>query len=571
MPQDAFHIRRSTQELNGLLVGGKINRISQVSKDELTFIIYTGKSTVKLIISANATNCRVCLSNTEKSPLLVAPNFCMLLRKHLQGAQILSISQHQFERIVKINLLCTSDFSQNERTLYCELMGKYSNVVLTENGIILGALKTTSLLDDTHRVLLAGAKYELPTPQDKLSHTDRAGMRLLFENFLQNRTDGYENDSLATLLFENVAGLALPTCRQIVKRYKESANETDLSTLAQFVYDFCENEPNQPHLIIKDGVPTDFFAFGIENGVSRPSLCKAEDDFYTYKESSKDFADKKRKLESLINGLKKKTAKRLQDTLEKLRETQKAEENRVKGELLIANLYAIKDGQKSVELVNWYDENGGSVQITLDPTLSPSKNANRYFKTYNKLKRAKEVLEPRKQADEEELSYVESVLCSIRLAEKQEDLTEIQEELIRLSLIKIDPKKQKKQKQETAVPFRKYQHLGYTVLVGRNNVQNDRLLKESNGEDIWLHAQKYHSSHVIIVNNGVQVRDEIIKFASEICAYYSQGQLGDKIPVDYCPRKYVKKPSKSKAGFVTYTDYKTALATPNAHEESRIE
>ena len=244
---------------------------------------------------------------------------------------------------------------------------------------------------------------------------------------------------------------------------------------------------------------------------------------------------------------------------------------RSKGELLIANLYAIKDGQKSVELVNWYDENGGSVQITLDPTLSPSKNANRYFKTYNKLKRAKEVLEPRKQADEEELSYVESVLCSIQLAEKQEDLTEIQEELIRLSLIKIDPKKQKKQKQETAVPFRKYQHLGYTVLVGRNNVQNDRLLKESNGEDIWLHAQKYHSSHVIIVNNGVQVRDEIIKFASEICAYYSQGQLGDKIPVDYCPRKYVKKPSKSKAGFVTYTDYKTALATPNAHEESRIE
>ena len=572
MPQDAFHIRHSTAELNGFLTGGKINRISQVSKDELTFIIYTGKSTVKLIISANATNCRVCLSNTEKQPLLVAPNFCMLLRKHLQGAEIISVSQYAFERIVKITLLCSSDFSQSQRVLYCELMGKYSNVVLTENGIVLGALKTSSLLDDSHRVLLAGAKYEYPQPQAKLSHTDRAGTRLLVDNFLQNRQDGFDDETLAKLLFENVSGLALPTCRQIVRLYQSKHADHTLSALPEFLEQFCETQPaGAPCVVKKDGVPVDFFAFPVENGVPAPSLCKAEDEYYTYKETSKDFADKKRKLESLTLGLKKKTAKRLQDTLEKLRETQKADEYRIKGELLTANLYTIQDGQKSVELVNWYDENGGSLQIALDPLLSPSKNAQRYFKTYNKLKRAKEILEPRKQADEMELAYVESVLSSITLAENLDDLTEIREELISLGLIKTDEKKQKKPKKETPVPFRRYAYLGYTILVGRNNVQNDRLLREANPDDIWLHAQKYHSSHVIIVNSGGQVRDEIIKFASEICAYYSQGQNGDKIPVDYCKRKYVKKPSKSKAGFVVYTDYKTALAKPCSHENCRVQ
>ena len=178
MPQDAFHIRRLTAELHSFLVGGKINRISQANKDDLTFIIYTGKSTVKLLLSANASGARVCLSSIEKEPAPIAPNFCMLLRKHLLGAEILEIRQHEFERIVEIDLHCVTDFSESKRTLHCELMGKYSNVVLTENGVILGALKTTALEDSSKRILLSGAKYFYPVPQDKLSPFDGAGMRL---------------------------------------------------------------------------------------------------------------------------------------------------------------------------------------------------------------------------------------------------------------------------------------------------------------------------------------------------------------------------------------------------------
>ncbi len=579
MPQDAFHIRRLTHELNSLLTGGKINRISQVDKDELTFIIYTGKSTVKLIVSANATTARVCLSASEKEPAPVPPNFCMLLRKHLQGAEILSIKQHGEDRIVEICLHCTTDFSQCNRVLICEIMGKYSNVVLTEKGIILGALKTTGLTDENHRVLLAGAKYEYPAPQDKLSPLNGESMRKDFEDFARLRPEGWDGDALAKRLFERVAGLALPTAREIVKR-AETINGSATLCLSPFAKQplwnftpfFFENEPNCPHLKKERGLATEFFAFEIDGGEKMPSLCKAEDEFYSSRENKKRFEDKKRKLESGIRALKRKASKRLQDILERLKDAEKADENRIKGELLTANLYAVEKGTTGVELDNWYDEKGGKIKIALDPTLSPSKNAQKYFKQYNKQKRAKEILTPMKKAEEEELFYADSIFSAVALAETQTDLKEIETELIQNGFLQA-PKIRaggKKTKQTPPVPFREYQHDGYKIFVGRNNLQNDRLVRTASPDDIWLHTQKYHSSHVIIATQGEQVRDETILFAAQLCAYYSEGQGADKIPVDYCKKKYVKKPSKSKAGFVVYTNYKTVLVTPDAHKDNQL-
>ena len=576
MPQDAFHIRRLTTELNDFLVGGKVNRISQVNKDELTFIIYTGKTTVKLIISANASNARVCLSLVEKEPAPVAPNFCMLLRKHLQGAEILAVRQHEFERIVEITFHCTTDFSECDRVLVCELMGKYSNVILTEKGSILGALKTTALMDDTHRILFPGAQYEYPAPQDKISPLDRAGMRSRLKNFAEMHPEGWEEETLSKYLFENVSSLALPTAREIVKRASKLSGSPVLTLspsgktpLWEFVADFCECEPNNPYLKKENGVPVDFFAFEVSGGEKMPSLCKAEDVFYTAKESKKGFEDKKRKLESGARTLKKKASKRLQDTLEKLKESEKAEENRIKGELLTANLYRVEKGMQTVVLQNWYDEQGGEIKVSLDPLLSPAKNAQRYFKTYNKQKRAKEILTPMRETEEREIAYADSIFSSIALAESEEDLKEIETELIESGLIKA-PKERVggKKKKEIEVPFREFSFDGYKILVGRNNVQNDRLLRFAAPDDIWLHTQKYHSSHVIIVADGRQVRDEIILKAAELCAYYSDGRDSGKIPVDYCKRKFVKKPSKSKAGFVVYTDYKTVLVEPKISVES---
>ncbi len=562
MPQDAFHIRRLATELNTLLVGGKVNRISQVNKDELTLIIYTGKSTVKLILSANASNARVCLSLMEKEPAPVAPNFCMLLRKHLQGAEILGVKQHDFERIVEITFHCTSDFSECDRTLYCELMGKYSNIILVEKGLILGALKTTALENDNHRILLAGAKYLYPTPQDKLSPFDGAGMRLRLENYLSLRSDRVENEDLSLFLFDNVYGLALPTAREIVKR----ANAEN-KPLWAFVGDFCENEPCHPCVKIQGGAITDFFAFPVEGGVEMPTLYQAEDEFYTTRETKKGFEDKKRKLENTIRGLKKKQTKKLQETLERLKDADKADEYRIKGELLTANLYRLEKGLTEIELENWYSEEGGMIKISLDSTLSPSKNAQRYFKTYNKYKRTKEILTPMLKTEEAEIDYTDSVASAIASAETMLDLKEIEMELTEMGLIRAQKERAGAKRKEVAIPFREYEFEGVKIYAGRNNLQNDRLIRSADPDDIWLHTQKYHSSHVIIALEGRQVWDELLLYAAEICAYYSDGRDSDKIPVDYCKRKYVKKPNKSKAGFVIYTDYKTMLVKPNAHKE----
>lgn len=568
MPQDAFHIRRLVRELNTFLIGGKINRISQVNKDELTFIIYTGKTTVKLIISANASNARVCLSATEKEPAPVAPNFCMLLRKHLQGAEILEVRQYGFERIVEIDLHCVTDFSDSVRTLRCELMGKYSNVILTENGVILGALKTTALENEAHRVLLTGAKYLYPAPQAKLSPFDKDGIRARAEAFLSTH-EAYDEETLAVFLFENVAGLALATARELVGRLVEKTGDVRWifspsvgMPLWEFIGEFCENEPCKPCLKTVNGEAKDFFAFPVFGGEEMPSLCKAEDEFFTRRERKKGFEDKKRKLENLARALKKKQTKKLQDTLERLKEAEKAEEYRIKGELLTANLYRIEKGMASVELENWYETEGGAIKISLDTTLSPSKNAQRYFKTYNKYKRATEILTPMLKKEEAEIEYTDSVLSAIALSDDTDDLKEIETELTEMGLLRAQKERVGGKKKETAVPFREFEHDGKKILVGRNNLQNDRLLRFASPEDIWLHAQKYHSSHVIIITNGGQVCDETLLYAAKLCAYYSNGRNSGKIPVDYCKRKFVKKPSKSKAGFVTYTDYKTLLVEP---------
>ena len=548
MPQDAFHIRRLTIELNALLTGAKINKISQSSKDELTFTVYTGKTTVKLLVSAHATGARVCLSSLEKEPLAVSPNFCMLLRKHLQNAEILGFSQPLHERIIEITLHCTTDFSESRRTLVCELMGKYSNIVLVENGVILGALKNAPLTDENHRVLLPGVKYAYPTPQGKISPVDETQIRSVLHAFFASHQESYEQETLAKFFFEEVAGYALSTARELVSRGKTAPD------LAKFAVDFFENEPCKPCI-----TENDYFAFEISGAKAMPSLMKAEDEFYSSRESNKAFADKKRKLESAVHTFRKKAQKRLQETLERLKDADKAEENRVKGELLTANIYRVEKGAKSVELENWYD--GKTVKIALDETRTPAQNAQKYFKIYNKQKRAKEVLMPMQKRDEREIEYAGSVSFSIARAETFDDLKEIETELVGLGLMR-EPVKKIGAKKQAEIPFREFEKDGFCVLVGRNNLQNDRLVKSASAEDIWLHAQKYHSAHVIIKTEGKTVPDSVLLFAAQLCAYYSEGKEADKIPIDYCKKKTVKKPHGSKAGFVTYTDYKTLLVRP---------
>ena len=552
MPQDALHLGYIARELSSALVGGKVNRITQANKDEVTLHIYTKKRSVKLILSTNASFARVLLTEKEKEPAPVAPNFCMLCRKHLLGAEIFKVERYAFERILEITFHCTGDFSECNRILHAEIMGKYSNLVLTENGIIVGALKPSSLDGGNSRPLLTGVKYAYPAPQEKLSPFNTPALKERIAAF-SSAQEGEDLEAWAKFLFENVAGVALSTARELLKKRPQGKD------LAEFFAEACKGEDYAPCALKTNGEITDFFGFSVHAGEPRESVIKAADEYYTYKESGRLFAEKKRKLESAVKALEKKQGKKIAELTEKLSSAENAEEQRIKGELLTANLYRLERGAKFLEAENWYEEGCPTVKIPLDVTLSPQKNAQKYFKAYAKAKRAKEFLLPMLKEAKEEASYTAGVLSSVLLSETEEDLKEIETELIGLGLLR-PPKDKVGAKKPPEIPFREFFCEGFRILVGRNNLQNDRLVRAAAPNDIWLHTQKYHSSHVIIVSEGKKVPDSVIKRAAELCAYYSEARGGNKIPVDYCEKRFVKKPNKAKAGFVVYTDYQTALA-----------
>ena len=243
------------------------------------------------------------------------------------------------------------------------------------------------------------------------------------------------------------------------------------------------------------------------------------------------------------------------------------EKNRIFGELITANLYALRKGAEGCEVVNYYDENAATVRITLDKTLTPAQNAQKYYKKYNKQKRTLAAVAPQKEEAESDLDYTESMLSALSRAENMLDLTETEQELRDTGIL---PPEKKKIKNAPVVPFRVFAVGKFRIFAGRNNVQNDRLLREAAPDDLWLHTQKYHSSHVLIRTEGRKIPDEVLLAAAEICACFSDAKQGNKIPVDYCQRRFVKKPPRAKAGFVTYTDFKTILADPKRHSELEI-
>ena len=545
MPQDTFTIRLIARELDSTLRGGRINRINQPGKEELSFLIYTQKSTLKLTVNANAADCGVYFTTDNPPNPLTAPNFCMLLRKYLQSAEILGVETPGFERILIFRVRCYSDFSTAERELRVEIMGKYSNILLTENGIILGALKTTTIDENCKRAILPGAPYLPPAPQEKVDPSDLSALKALLTPPLPQ--------DLSHFLFTNVMGLAPCTAEQIVFGYKGG-------DFAEYVHDTIFSDEISPCVVEKNGIPTDFFARHVAGGIPFESISAAEQYFYAGRRKKKNFDTLQRKLTSAVSAQRKKQEKRLSQILEKRRQCEGAEDDRIKGELLTANLYRFKQGMRSVEVENYYDEAGGTMKISLDERLSPSDNAQAYFKRYRKQKRTLEVLGPQEAEVRSELEYSLSLLAAISSAEDVDDLKCLEEELQVAGFLK-QPERRKKQS-APEYPFRRFEKDGFEILAGRNNLQNDRLVRTSAPDDIWLHAQKYHSSHVVIRTQGRAVPDEVLVCAAGICARYSDAKQGGRIPVDYCPVRQVKKPSKAKAGFVTYRDYKTVLVEP---------
>ena len=552
MPQDAFTIKYIASELKGALTGGKISKITQPAKDCLSFIIYTQNGSLKLETCLSAKGCRVNLCKTEAPAPKNAPAFCMLLRKHLQNATVTDIGQVANERVIFIDFLCTSEFEIAPMRLYLELMGKYSNAALVKDGIILGALKQTAIGENTKRVLFSGVKYTLPAGQDKISPDDVAELEKLFEN---------SHADLAKFISDNIRGVAYSTALDIVQTYGENAS---LKQIRDYLCGgFCE-----PCITFRDGEPADFKVRSADKTAKKyPSVLEAQAAYYAYVAQKDEFELKKRRISSVLNSAVKKCEKRLVEENQKLLECEGAENIRLKGELLTANLYLVPRGADKFEAVNYYDEEGAKITIALDKSLSPADNAQKFFKKYAKLKRTAASVSEQKAQTEDRLKYLNSILSHLLTADCLYDLQAIEEELISCGIIK--PEVQPKKKKDEALSPRTYLIDGFKIISGRNNLQNDKLLKKLTQNDIWLHTQSYHSSHVGIVTEGKPVPDGVLLAAAEICVNYSDGKAGGKIPVDYTLAKFVKKPSGGAAGFVVYTDYKTLLAEANPHENDR--
>ena len=528
MPQDAFTLRHVARELDAMLAGGKVNKIIQPSRDEVDILLYAGGKTRKLLLNTHASFARACVSEIPRTAPETAPNFCMLLRKHLSGATLTQVRTEGFERILSFTFDCTGEFTRARRTLYAEIMGKYSNLVLTEGGVITGALKISSLQENFKRVLFPGVAYRPPEPQDKANPADRAATL--------ERLRAFAGGDLAEFLFRSLSGLALPTCRLLAQELGDRTQPFGAlaANAEEKIHAFLFSEETAPAVERQNGEAKDFHA-RFPAGERYESVLAAMDAYYTERETL---------------------------LLERERECADLEKNRVFGELITANIYALRKGMDAFEAVNYYEEGAPTVRIPLDRTLAPAQNAQKYFKKYNKQKRTLAAVAPQKEEALADLDYTRSMLSALSLAENALDLQEMEAELRGAGLL---PPEKKRAKAAPPIPFRTFSVGGFRILAGRNNVQNDRLVRAAAPDDVWLHTQKYHSSHVLIRTEGKPVPDEVLHAAAQICSYFSDGKASGKIPVDYCERRFVKKPSGAKAGFVVYTDYRTLLVDPDRH------
>lgn len=563
MPQDAFTIYHTAIELNETIKGARVDRIIQPEKDTVVFYLRANNKNVYLTACSKAEFSRVSLCETFYKTAEEAPSFCMLLRKHLSRSIIKSVYAIKGERIIAIEFICKDDLGDtSEKVLYCEIMGKYSNITLCENQVILGAAKTTSLDSEYSRKIFPGIKYSLPAAQDKVNIDDKDSSLLKLSEF--------NGGDLSEFIFSNFVGISRPTAIEIVFRYYLSNNiTTDIKNLniADFYKhfkDFYYHVDIEPRIIEK-GKNSDFYVCDYKSvsGKITPlsTIYEAIEAYFNKKIEGRSFDLRKRKIVEKLNAFIKKQEKKLQIVNEKILSCSDADTNRLFGELIISNLYRIENGAKTVSVEDYSKEDYPLVVINLDPDLSPKENAERYFKKYSKQKKTlSAVIEQKKELDDL-LKYLFEISRDIERTDRIEDFSDIEEELKKIGIIKEEKKKKERVKQ---TQYRTYQYLGYSIFVGKNNVQNDRLTFSADRSDVWLHVKNFHSSHVIIKTDGTYPPDKVILFAAEVCAYYSDAREADKVPVDYTLKKHVKK-SGSQIGLVYYTDQKTIFVTPNAH------
>ena len=570
MAFDGIVISNIVEELNQTIKGGRLYKIAQPENDELLLTIKTQSGQYRLCLSSNATLPLCYLTDSNKKAPIQAPNFCMLLRKHLNNGRIISITQPEFERIIDIEVEHLDELGDLCRKhIIAEFMGKYSNIMLVDsNNTILDSIKHVSAQMSSVREVFPGKPYFITNTTNKLNP-----LVITKEDFYNNIFS--KPVAITKAIYQTLTGFSSLSGEEICARagidstlpancLDEEAKDKIYQVFVKLIKDI--NDKNyKPEIVKTNNVPKEFSAFSLSlysgsnktadiETTSYESISKLIRDFYSQKEIHTRIHQKSSDMRRVITTILERDIKKLDLQERQLKDTKKREIYKIYGELLSAYSYDVISGSKEYTCINYYDNQ--PITIPLDAELSAIDNANKYFARYNKLKRTFEATTKLIEDVKQDINYLESVLTSIDIATTEDDLNLIKEELHETGYIKSGAKSKAKQKFNSK-PLHYISSDGFDIYVGKNNNQNDELtFKFANGNDWWFHAKQMPGSHVILRTDGREVPDRAFEEAAALAAYYSKGKNLEKVEIDYVIKKEVKKPAGAKPGFVVYyTNY----------------
>lgn len=566
MPMDGLTLGFAARELDALLKGGRVDKITQPEKDTVILLIRAGSENRRLLLCASPNNARCHLTGANFPNPLEPPMFCMLLRKQLLGARVLGMKQIGGDRVLHLDLDTVDEMGDHVlRRLILEVMGRHSNLILVDSeNRILEAARHVSQDMSRVRLIQPGLTYAPPPAQDKL---DPACMNAIL---LSDRLAAAGDVPLHKALAGCVAGLSNPAARELAFRVLTPGCDQadDLSAAAARLADLFARLPGMvdPRVLLdENGDALDVFAFpylsrDLTRQQPQPTVSQALERYFGARDQQDRIQQKSASMVRLLKGHIERCEKKLALQEEELASAQKMEEYRIMGELINANLWQLQKGQTQAELSNFYDENGATLTVPLDIQLTPAQNAQRYFKKYQKARSARQTAAEQREKTLAELNYLEGALLDVGKCVGESELEEIRQELVRTGYLR----KNTNRRQQRALPQSKPYHYlssdGIAIDVGKNAVQNDRLTTTARPNETWLHAKDMPGSHVIIRTEG-KVPPATLREAAILAAWYSKGQRSSSVPVDYTLRRYVKKPSGAVPGYVIYTNQHTVYMT----------
>ena len=577
MALDGITLSMLKNELAEKLIGARIDKIHQPSKEELVISLRWNGGNGKLLVSASANGPRIHFTESSVDNPKNPPMFCMLMRKHLSGAKLVAIEQFGLERMLHLSFATYNEFGDPVIVkLAVEIMGRHSNIMLIgPDGKIIDAIKRVTADMSSVRQVMPGMSYVFPPAQNKMNTLDPDYMVLI------ERLKNGRDIPLSKALMENLDGVSPIVCREIsdivtggfdTKAHDMSNDDCEkLVSCLEKITESIKNGSTAPYMVLEEnGHPLDFTFMKVNQYGDAMEIRKFEtfsemlDKFYSERSGADRMKQRSNDLFKFVVNLADRISRKLDVQRQELARSTERDILRVKGELIHANLWMIEKGMTSVVLENYY-EDCKPVEVKLDPRLSPNQNAQHYFSEYRKADTAERMLKQFIEKGEAELSYIESVFDLLSRARTDDEVIAIREELVAQGYLKNHRKNN--QKPVKLAPKEYISTDGFRILCGRNNIQNDKLtFKDSRKNDIWLHTQKIHGSHTVIVTEGREVPDTTIQQAAVVAAYNSKGRESSLVPVDYTEIRNVKKPSGAAPGKAIYEHYKTAYVRPAQFE-----